>query len=169
MQPGQHAATGGSGDALGRELADMKRRIADLARSRQSTLIALATKTANVTVTTTLADLTDYTVTFSGIAGRRYKVTGSLYMTVDSGSTATRMRVTLTDSSNNVLQIVGQCESVSGTLPFDSIQTRPYFGTFTGSTTLKLRAQITAGDGTAAVNASATAPGYLFVEDVGVA
>jgi hypothetical protein len=119
------------------------------------------TSTVTGTITSSYKDLTDLTVTWTAVANRRYKVTG--YVDVSSTS-ASIARVAITDGSNN-LKAQSQL-SISAS----DVGSHTVYEVFTGSagsTTRKLRSQVTAGTG--ATQSNVYGPHLILVEDIGPA
>jgi hypothetical protein len=114
----------------------------------------------NITVTTTIADLTGMTVTFTAEANRLYQATWQCTGTKDT--TAGITAVYLTDSANtkigstNVYQIAGGFASLNGAITFS---------TTAGSKTYKLRADTNINTFTA--YAVATLPLQFTITDLG--
>jgi hypothetical protein len=130
--------------------------------------VGSATRTADTQqsfVTTTYGDITDLTVTFTGVAGRRYKATAVLVARNDlttAGSFSADMVLTTGANTQLARSLEGlSFENDTGTL------TICYLGTATGSTTWKLRGRVNSGSGWWTTVCSATAPGVLLVEDIG--
>ena len=128
--------------------------------------VGSATKTAEQSfVTTTYADISGLTVTFTGVAGRRYKATAVLVARNDL-TTAGSFSADLILTTSSDTQLARSLEGLSfdndtGTL------TICYLGTATGSTTWKLRGRVNSGTGWWTTLCSATVPGVLLVEDIG--
>jgi hypothetical protein len=111
---------------------------------------------------TTVVDITGLTVTFTGIAGRRYRVDGFLLL-----------QSTVSGDTVNLLIRNG-----AGTSLQQAIYPLPSNGSAymciaslllsaTGSTTIKLSTQRQAGTGTITANGGATFPAQLIVTDIG--
>jgi hypothetical protein len=118
-------------------------------------------RTTNQTGITTVADLTGLSISFTAVANRRYRVTGD----VGGGFTSTSdvFLLYITDGSNNVKQ--------KSSNSFISSEVRRTFVSIVlvpgaGSVTYKLRGESTFGNA-CQVSASATAPAFFIVEDIG--
>jgi hypothetical protein len=115
----------------------------------------------NVTATTTTGDITGMSVTFTAVAGRRYKATWTATgeKQISTGWTG----VYLANSANTIFTSVystasaGGYVNLSGTTFFDNIPA--------GSYTMKLRVQCVSD--TTLILASGQNPCILLVEDVG--
>lgn len=113
---------------------------------------------------TTEVDLTGLSVTFTAVAGRRYRVTGQILVT--STVQYDLVYFKLTNSSNTTLQLV------PWTIPAASSNMAPPPINFVvapggGSTTYKLRLLRQSGSGTVTMGANATYPAFICVEDIG--
>lgn len=125
-------------------------------------IMAKASNTTNQTGITTVTDLTGLSVTFTGVAGRQYKV--NVMLPQISGTAGERAYVAITDASNNALYIV-YCGIVTNGMPV-SIS---YYTTATGSTTFKVRAARDIGSNSISFYGDATSIKQIWVEDIGVA
>lgn len=124
--------------------------------------IAYAQVTANQAGITTITDLTGLSVTFTAATGRRYKITGFALL---SSSVATDVyRISLTDGSNNLLQLNENVASSTSAPIVMRIDTPS-----AGSLTYKLRATRQAGTGNVTLNAGPGLPAFILVEDIGAA
>jgi hypothetical protein len=123
--------------------------------------IGYASTTTNQTGISAVTDLTGLTLTFTAVAGRRYKITGQI------------RAVQNTTSSNNTLSITDG----AGTAANQSVQSIPagsglmHYVTAVvvpgaGSKTYKLRLQT--GAGTTDTSVGASAPGFILIEDIGI-
>jgi hypothetical protein len=126
-------------------------------------VVALATSITDQNTISTVTDLTGLSVTFTGTAGRRYRV--SLMLPQLSGSIATdRAAITLTNSANSILYA-----SYSGVNTHGHPIYLSYTTTASGSTTIKARLQRDVGSGTLGVYADSSSIKTLLVEDIGLA
>jgi hypothetical protein len=120
------------------------------------------TRTAgNITVTTTLADVTGMTATFTPVTGRLYKASFALY--VENGATAQIMQIQITNAANTV-----QFDSVTNLFASNGSALVSGFVVLTGlsgSTQLKLRSKT--GTNNAAILAVSGLPASFVVEDIG--
>jgi len=118
-----------------------------------------STSTVTSAISSTYKDITDLTVTWTGVANRRYKVTGY----VDIGSTNSSIsRIAITDGSNTEK---AQSQQVLGS---NDVATHNVMEIFTGtsaSLTRKLRGRVTAGTG--ATQSNNYGPHLIVVEDIG--
>ena len=123
-------------------------------------IMGYAISTANTAVTTTEADITGMTATFTGVANRLYRATFSCFY---QKSTTGRVFITMTDGSN-VSQNLTMQQTASG--EFDSI-TAIFLFSVTGSTTRKFRASTEFGTATI-FGAPADGRTYsMTIEDIG--
>lgn len=108
-------------------------------------------------------DLTGLSITFTAVAGRRYKISAIAAFTASVNDGA--MALILTDGSNTQLQ-ASTAPVVSATLsqPLDLFHTEVPGA---GSITRKLRMQKPSGTGTLQLQAAASRPALLLIEDVG--
>jgi len=126
-------------------------------------VVALATSTADQNTISTVVDLTGLSTTFTGVAGRRYKV--SLMLPQLNGTVSgDRARIVIADGANNSLFISYAQVSAYG-LPINLT----YVTTASGSTTIKARLQRDVGTGTIGVYADSVSIKTLLVEDIGLA
>lgn len=134
-------------------------------------VVAYAERTSNQTSISTVTDLTSLTVTFTAVAGRRYRVTShtSWYASVASTSAI----VTLYNSTAAAQLQWSGCVTGDAAGGSNNNQTSTnllsWSGTLAaGSTTLKLQARIGDDDsGTLTLRAGATYPAFILVEDIG--
>lgn len=127
-------------------------------------IMGIATVTANQTgIVGSVVDLTSASVTFTAVAGRRYRVFLETY--VGSTVAADIANIQISDSSNNQLQ------STQAYMPGSGALVKMVATLFTtlsaGSVTVKGRITRGTGTGTLSTFASSTAPTYLVVEDIG--
>lgn len=112
---------------------------------------------------TSLVDLAGLSVTFTAVAGRRYKITLDAYLNSSAGG----------DISSLVIANGGgtQLQSSQAYMPATGVSVRQVaMVTATpgaGSTTYKARASRAIGSGTLALAAGATYPAVIVVEDIG--
>jgi len=111
---------------------------------------------------TTIVDLTSMSVTFTGIANRRYRVDGFLLM--QSNVAADGVNLQIRNSSNTVLQQAIYPLPLSTSAYMCAVSV---FIAATGSTTVKLSALRQYGTGTITANGAATYPCQLIVTDIG--
>jgi hypothetical protein len=129
---------------------------------------ALASSSANYTLTTSAAIATGMTATFTAITGRLYRITynepQANTTTVLNGTTSTQIRQTNaagTLLSTSVLQ-TNVAVTVNGTM------TAIYVGTFTaGSITVVGCALTSSTTGAPVLTRAATAQAQIIVEDIG--
>jgi hypothetical protein len=105
-------------------------------------VMGYAISTANMALTTTEADITGMTATFTAVANRLYRATFSAFY---QKSTTSRVFITMTDGSN-----VGQNLTMQQTATgeFDAITAIFLFTASAGSITRKFRASTEAGTAT---------------------
>ncbi len=118
--------------------------------------------TSNQTGITTNTDVTGASITFTGIAGRKYKA--SFVSLFNSATAGIRVTFSVTDGSNNQQIPFISYNSIAST---DLTATGSYTFTATGSTTRKLR--INPSSNTVAITAGATFPTQFWIEDIGTA
>ena len=125
-------------------------------------VVGLVERTAgSLTVTTTQADLTGMSVTFTALANRVYKFTA--LCTGQKLTTETWTGLYITNAANTVYLSAFQ---TAPALEYFNSSFSGYVSGFTpGSVTVKLRSQV--GSGTATILAAATNPLQLIVEDMG--
>ena len=125
-------------------------------------VVGLVERTAgNVTVTTTTADVTGMSVTFTALANRVYRFTA--LATGQKLTSATWTSLLLTNSANTVYATMYVTTSVSQY--FNASFTSYVSGLTAGSQTFKLRALCQTD--TAGIFATAGNPCQLIVEDMG--
>lgn len=114
------------------------------------------------------ADITGLTVTVSVVAGRRYKVTGycSSIHTASVNLDVFELRI---QEGGTVRQAASARVPATGGNVNDFLAPLYVFvAAATASRTFKLRLTRTSGTGTVVFAASATAPGFILVEDIGI-
>lgn len=111
---------------------------------------------------TTVTDLTSLSVTFTGIANRRYRVEG--YVLMQSNTNDDSVNLLIRNGSNTTLQQGIYYLKTSAVAYMCTVCT---VIAATGSTTVKLSAQRQAGTGTITANGAATYPAQLVVTDIG--
>ncbi len=117
----------------------------------------------DITMTTTRADLTSLTVTFTPVTGRLYRACFGAY--ISNVGTAQTISIQITDGSNAIKQtgqiVLGATQS--GTMAISTILTG-----LSGSTTLKVRGQcLTASGAVVAASAGNEGAAVFSVEDIG--
>lgn len=119
-----------------------------------------ATITSAVTGITTEQDVTGLSVAYTSEADRWYKITAALRL--GTGGTAASVSAWITDATPTKYTggVVYNIANVENHLTLTMVRQ-----TGAGSVTLKVRASAT---NTSSVNASATAPSWLIVEDIGL-
>ena len=125
-------------------------------------LVGAAENTSLAQTFTTIVDLTSLSVTFTGIAGRRYRVEG--YLLMQSNTNADSVNLLIRNGSNATLQ---QGIYYLETSAVAYMCTACTVIAATGSTTVKLSAQRQAGTGTITANGGGTFPAQLIVTDIG--
>jgi hypothetical protein len=118
----------------------------------------------NVSVSTTKADVTGASATFTAIAGRAYKVTYSC--TVTKNTTVGIFSFFIADGSNtDYYSLLADIRSTGSgdVVTFSNVVT----GLSAGTQTLKIRASVNNNTGT--INADATLPTSFIIEDIGIA
>jgi hypothetical protein len=123
--------------------------------------VATATSTTGDTSVTSIVDLAGMSVTFTGVASRRYKVSLMLPQ-LNGTASGDRARITIADGSNNALFI-----SYSGISTYGLPVYSTYLTTASGSTTIKGRLQRDVGTGNISVYADSFSIKTLLVEDIG--
>jgi hypothetical protein len=113
------------------------------------------------TATTSLADITGMTTTFTAVSGRLYKVS---YSAQCRKFTSGFLEFLITDGSNNILYDFFEDQTDQLYL---AVSWTGVLSGLSGSTTIKVRAVTSTG--TATVFASAGSPSSLIVEDIGLA
>lgn len=125
--------------------------------------IAYASKTTQQTGITSVADITGLSVTFTAVAGRRYRV--KLQALVFSSISNDIVQIQIRDGSGTVLNL-SQVLAASSTFGLSAACEYVTNG-WTGSTTVKAAALRNSGTGTVTFDAGATYPAFLLVEDIG--
>jgi len=124
-------------------------------------VVAIATSTTDQQGITSITDLTGMSVTFTGLAGRRYKV--SLFLPLLLGATAgDRAALQIANGANTAI-----FTSYASILVLGYPVHLTYYTTFTGSTTLKGRISRDVGSGAIQSYADGSAIRSIVVEDVG--
>lgn len=118
------------------------------------------TSSGQAGVTSSGADLTGLSVTFTAVANRRYRITG--YVCLLKNTSAGLMRFLITDGSNTQLRLALLYAPTSGT--YYNIHTSVVHTPAAGSFTYKLRAS---SDTNTMDVAHGTDPGFILVEDIG--
>ena len=127
--------------------------------------IAYAQVTTGQGGITAVTDLTGLTVTFTAIAGRRYRT--SFYGIVTASVASDAVGVNITTGANANVQT---SQAVVGVAEFGySLGASVIESLSAGSHTRKLRMVRNAGSGTCLLNADATFPAFILVEDIGPA
>ncbi len=124
-------------------------------------VMGYATSTSNPTVTTSVADVTDMSVTWTAVANRLYRVVFEGFVGV---TTASQSQFFFTDASN-VTQDSWIHDIDAG--EFNAICLMQLLTTTAGSKTVKLRAQTSAG--TMTFYGTSSRQFSLIVEDLGPA
>lgn len=142
----------------GNDVADAINERLNLGRKGHATLTSPQT-----TIVTTTVNIVGLSVTFTAVAGRKYKVTAEGFMFSSVANDWGAMRIT--DGSNNQLT----CDQKP--LPSTTLAVKLHCETIisppAGSYTVKVRADRNVGTGSATFDASATAPAFILVEDIG--
>jgi hypothetical protein len=119
--------------------------------------------TANSATFTSIADISGFSATWTATSTRRYKL--SLHGHISSSVAGDWARLAITDASN-VVQVDSKCE-----LPVineeQSVDAFVVVSGITGSVTYKVRGERLSGTGNIMVEAAATSPAILLVEDIG--
>lgn len=123
--------------------------------------LAYAEVTANQTGITSETDLTGLTVTVTVPAGRRIKITGSIFInrTVADGVTSLKIK----EGATQLHQADG---FVRNAAEAQFIERAASFTPTAGTHTYKLTLTLTTGTGSTGLIAGATFPAYILVEDV---
>lgn len=125
--------------------------------------VGYAQITASQTGITALVDVSGLSVTFTAVAGRRYRISASAYLLSSvSGDVAT---INIADGASTQLQ------SAQVDLRSSSVDIRAHVEVIVvpgaGSKTYKLRAGRVSGSGNISLDAGATYPAFILVEDIG--
>lgn len=136
---------------------------------RVATLEYLGTKgyaqvTANQSGITTMTDLTGLSVTWTAVAGRRYKVT--VKVLVYSSVANDDANVWIRNGSSTNLQAFG-VRAVSTSHGIAVVGCHVLSGLSAGSYTVKASLERTAGTGSLSIAAGSTFPAFILVEDIG--
>jgi len=116
----------------------------------------------------TIEDIDGLAVTFTAVAGRRYRV-GLFVRGGNPSALGLRQMVWIADGSNNLLQLVADEDNeVAGGFTWTAYGFREV-EPGAGSVTYKARGEEGGGTGTFEVSAAATAPCILTVDDIGPA
>lgn len=129
-----------------------------------SSTVGYAQIVANQTGITTITDITSLAVNFTAVAGRRYRITGSAFLlSTVSGDVAS---LVIADGAGT------QLNSSQVDLRSSSTDIRGHVSHIivpgAGAKTYKLRAARVSGTGSISVDAAASYPAYILVEDIGV-
>ena len=116
----------------------------------------------NVNITTTLADLTGMSLTFTAVSTRIYKISWHLFILNNTSAHSTF--IYLTDGSNNIKTVSGQY-AASGLRA--SAAGFWFTSGISGSTTYKLRGAATADTSTMSGTSGESA--VFMIEDIGLA
>lgn len=125
--------------------------------------ITKASITAASSTFTAVADITGLSVTFTAETGRTYRI--SAEMNAQSTIAGDQVGIFITDSSNNVVQ-ARYTGSVAASLQV-GVSLTAFVSPGAGSVTYKIRGQRISGTGNGTVQASGTAPAYIWVDDLG--
>jgi hypothetical protein len=123
--------------------------------------LGYAQVTANQTGITTVVDLTGLTVTVTVVAGRRIRIMGSA--TFQNNTLDAIAEMTILEDATTIQTADITCRPASSNQLLDATVIRQ---PSVGSHTYKLKAA--AGGGTVQMSASATAPAFILVEDIGI-
>jgi len=135
--------------------------INDLTSGRVAYVAVTADQTG---ITTATVDLTSLTATFTAIASRYYRVTGSYGQLTGTAGATNRFNLIVANGSNTQLALsIGPVIAAGGVGMGNTVTYVVAPGA--GSVTYKLRA-IT-DTGTMTMNASASSPAFILVEDIG--
>ena len=126
-------------------------------------VVGVATATANQAGITTQTDLTGLSVTWTAVAGRRYKVSAYTMVTrtVADGTT----QVLILTSGGSVFQVISSQPNVAA----DNLESSGFVIVTpgAGAQTFKLAITRASGTGTVGLSATANAPAFILVEDIG--
>lgn len=156
-----------------REFAAADTALADAATAltaRVATLENLGTKgyaqvTSNQTGITTMTDLTGLSVTWTAVAGRRYRV--SFKVLIFSTVANDDANVWIRNGSSTKLNAYG-VRAVSTTHGIAVTGSHVLAGLSAGSQTVKLSLERAAGSGSLGLAAASTHPSFILVEDIGI-
>jgi len=126
-------------------------------------VMAYAQVTANQTGISTVVDLTSLTVTFTAVAGRRYRITGFGLITQRTGTGTATMTIT---NSANVQQAAAQSRLTGAD---NEMQTAtPMFVVVPGAGSITYKLRLTTNASTCDLTATGTNPAFILAEDIGV-
>ena len=127
-------------------------------------VVGYAQVTEDQTGIMTIADLTGLAVTFTAVAGRRYKVTGHVNL-IAIGATVSEARLSLRAGST----VLGSSYRSSVITWARTVVPLSYSNnaSISGSRTWKLSLDNGGSSNSLALKASSTSPGFLLVEDIG--
>ena len=130
--------------------------------------VASATRTSEQTFnSTSFVDATGLSVTFTAVAGRRYKIE-AYFDAIQVSNTGYTAQIVLTDGSNTPLQRCSQ--NIGSSLQEFHMNLLHYTTPSAGSVTYKLRGRVNVGAGPSWKTAAASErPAWLVVEDIGPA
>ena len=111
---------------------------------------------------TTVTDITSLTVTFTGVAGRRYRVDG--YLLLQSTVNNDAVNLIIRNGSNTTLQQAIYALPSAASAYFCVVS---LVMAVTGSNTVKLSIQRQSGTGTMTANGATTYPAQIVVTDIG--
>lgn len=128
-----------------------------------SSTVGYAQITASQAGITTITDITSLTVTFTAVAGRRYRISASAFLlTTVAGDVAS---LVIADGSNvqlNSSQVdLRVADNIRGHISHVIVPGA-------GAKTYKLRASRVSGSGNISLSAGAAYPAFILVEDIGV-
>jgi hypothetical protein len=127
--------------------------------------VAYAEITSNSASFTAIADVSGLSAAFTAIAGRKYRTTfnGDVASTV-AGDV---ILITVADAANaGKARATGRLGATSVS---ETFHTEVREATLSGATTRKIRAERVSGSGTCTIQAGATFPAFVLVEDIGPA
>jgi len=143
------------------DIADAAVTTAKLAAAVPLGTVAYAQATAIQTGISVAVDLTSLTVTFTAVAGRRYRITGFGLIAQKTGTGVATM--TITNSAN------AQQAAAQSRLIVDETQTAtPMFVVVPGAGSITYKLRLTTNANTCDLNATATNPAFILAEDIGV-
>jgi hypothetical protein len=160
--PGQDSQTAGSaGASSSASRADHVHQ--DPSATPRGTIGYVETTTSQTAIGTSTTDLTSLTVTFTAVAGRRYKVTGQGLFINDATAGRLVMYVTVDGTLFRISDrtYAGGDARMAGGL-------RIVTGLTAASHTIKLQAGKVTGTGTFDLNLAADRPAFILIEDIGV-
>lgn len=137
--------------------------VATLLAAEPKGYIAQTSLTADSAVFTTIADITSYSVTFTGEASRRYLI--MLKAHIESSVAGDYARLTISTNAGTVLN---DCKRELPVInESQSVETWTVVTPGAGSVTYKVQGERLSGTGNVKVDASATSPALLLVTDLG--